>query len=183
MTDKANKVSKLEVQINELLELCKKLGDDNEELHKRINQLTGERSTLIELKEQTRSTVEAMITRLKSMEGAQFLMSTPESVTLKILDKEYRVACDPAEKDSLTASAKMLVERLDEIKNKGSVIGAERIAVMAALNLSHELLTGESLVNEYNDIEQRIDGLSEKIKNTIDSIDSSDSTNKDEAFA
>ena len=70
MTDKANKVSKLEVQIHELLELCKKLGDDNEELHKRINQLTGERSTLIELKEQTRSTVEAMITRLKSMEGA-----------------------------------------------------------------------------------------------------------------
>ena len=110
-------------------------------------------------------------------------MSTPEAVTLKILDKEYRVACDPAEKDSLTASAKMLIKRLDEIKTKGSVIGAERIAVMAALNLSHELLTGESLVNEYNDIEERIDGLSEKIKNTIDSIDSSDSTNKDEAFA
>ena len=69
MNDKTNKVSKLEVQINELLELCKKLGNDNEELHDRIKHLSGERSTLLELKEQTRSTVEAMITRLKSMEG------------------------------------------------------------------------------------------------------------------
>ena len=42
---------------------------------------------------------------------------------------------------------------------------------MAALNISHELLTGESLVNEYNDIEQRIDGMSQKIQNTIKAID------------
>lgn len=70
MNDKTNKVSKLEVQIDELLELCKKLGDDNDELHDRIKHLSGERSALLELKEQTRSTVEAMITRLKSMEGA-----------------------------------------------------------------------------------------------------------------
>ena len=107
-------------------------------------------------------------------------MSNPESVTLTILDKEYRVACQPGEKDSLTASAKFLNDRLEEIKSKGSIIGAERIAIMAALNLSHELLTGESLVNEYNDIEQRIDGLSEKIQNTIEKIDT---TNKEEAFA
>ena len=71
MNDKVDKVNKLEVQIDELLELCKKLGDDNEDLHERIQHLTGERSTLIELKEQTRATVEAMITRLKSMEGAK----------------------------------------------------------------------------------------------------------------
>ena len=70
MNDKANKVNKLETQIDELLELCKKLGEDNEELHERIKHLSGERSALLELKEQTRTTVEAMITRLKSMEGA-----------------------------------------------------------------------------------------------------------------
>lgn len=69
MSDKANKVSKLEVQIDELLELCKKLGEDNENLHDRIKHLSGERSVLLELKEKTRSTVEAMITRLKSMEN------------------------------------------------------------------------------------------------------------------
>lgn len=71
MSDKADKVNRLEEQVNELLELCKKLGDDNEELHERIKHLSGERSTLLELKEQTRNTVEAMITRLRSMETSQ----------------------------------------------------------------------------------------------------------------
>ena len=69
MVDKIAKVNKLEEQINELLELCNKLSDDNEDLHERIKHLTGERSALLELKEKTRSTVEAMITRLRSMEG------------------------------------------------------------------------------------------------------------------
>lgn len=69
MVNKIAKVNKLEEQINELLELCNKLSDDNEELHERIKHLSGERSALLELKEKTRSTVEAMITRLRSMEG------------------------------------------------------------------------------------------------------------------
>ena len=69
MVDKIAKVNKLEEQVNELLELCNKLSDDNEELHERIKNLSGERSALLELKEKTRSTVEAMITRLRSMEG------------------------------------------------------------------------------------------------------------------
>lgn len=98
-------------------------------------------------------------------------MNSPDAVTLHILDKEYRVACQPEDKDNLIASAKLLNDRLDEIKKKGAVLGAERIAIMAALNLSHELLTGESLVNEYSDIEQRIDGLSQKIQNSIRKFD------------
>lgn len=69
MVDKIAKVNKLEEQVNELLELCNKLSDDNEELHDRIKHLTGERSNLLELKEKTRATVEAMITRLRAMEG------------------------------------------------------------------------------------------------------------------
>lgn len=99
-------------------------------------------------------------------------MKSSDSVTFTVLEKEYRVACKPEEKENLLASARLLITRLDEIKSKGNVIGAERIAIMAALNMSHELLTGESLVNEYSDIEQRIDGLSEKIQKTMRSIDS-----------
>lgn len=109
-------------------------------------------------------------------------MSSPDSVSLNILDKEYRVACSTEEKEGLIASAKLLNERLNEIKTKGNVIGTEKIAIMAALNLCHELLTGESIVNEYSDIEQRIDGISEKIQNTMRSIDST-KTSKEEAFA
>lgn len=63
-----------------------------------------------------------------------------ETVTVKILDKEYQVACAPDERTALLESAQLLDERMRTIQRTGSVIGLERIAVMAALNLSHELL-------------------------------------------
>lgn len=70
MNDTTSKINHLEEQVNELLELCKKLGDDNNELRAQIKHITSERATLLELKEQTRSQVEAMIMRLRSMETA-----------------------------------------------------------------------------------------------------------------
>ena len=63
-----------------------------------------------------------------------------ETVYVKILDKDYQVACPAGEKYALTEAARNLDERMRAIRNHGSVIGLERIAVMAALNLSHELL-------------------------------------------
>ncbi len=65
---------------------------------------------------------------------------TNETVFVKILDKEYQVACPREERQALQESAHLLDERMKSIKNTGAVIGLERIAVMAALNLSHELL-------------------------------------------
>ena len=63
-----------------------------------------------------------------------------ETVFVKILDKEYQVACPQAERQALMESAQLLDERMKTIRASGAVIGLERIAVMAALNLSHELL-------------------------------------------
>lgn len=63
-----------------------------------------------------------------------------ETVYVQILDKDYQVACPREERDALQQSAQLLDERMRTIKRSGSVIGLERIAVMAALNLSHELL-------------------------------------------
>jgi cell division protein ZapA len=87
----------------------------------------------------------------------------PESLTINILDKEYRVACPEAEKESLLASAQVLNQRLKEIKGKGAVLGTERIAIMAALNLSHEMLNGRAIETEHSELNERIDSLSEKI--------------------
>ena len=61
-------------------------------------------------------------------------------VTVHILDKEYRIACPPEEQDELLRSAKYLSKKMKEIRDSGKVIGTDRIAVMAALNISHELL-------------------------------------------
>lgn len=67
-----------------------------------------------------------------------------ETVTVKILDKDYQVACPPEERAALVESAQLLDERMKAIRGTGAVIGLERIAVMAALNLSHELLQARS---------------------------------------
>lgn len=70
MKNTNEKIDHLEKQIDELLDLCKRLGDENKELRTRLGHITGERATLIELKEQARVQVEGMIMRLRSMENA-----------------------------------------------------------------------------------------------------------------
>jgi cell division protein ZapA len=62
-----------------------------------------------------------------------------QTVNIRILDKEYQVSCPPEERNALLQSAKTLDEQMRAIRNSGSVIGLERIAVMAALNLTYEL--------------------------------------------
>ena len=60
----------LEKQVDELLDLCKRLGDENSDLRSQLQHLNSERGTLLELKEKSRSQVEAMIVRLRSLENA-----------------------------------------------------------------------------------------------------------------
>ncbi len=67
-------------------------------------------------------------------------MNQPHSVTVKILDKEYQVACPEEQEAELLVSAKYLDKQMRSIRETGKVIGLERIAVMAALNISYELL-------------------------------------------
>jgi cell division protein ZapA len=66
-------------------------------------------------------------------------MSSP--VIVNILGKEYQIACPEEEKPSLISSAQMLNDSMEKIRSSGKVVGLDRIAVMAALNLAHDLLT------------------------------------------
>ena len=85
------------------------------------------------------------------------------SLNIKIMDKDYRVACPAEEHESLRASAEFLNQKLSEIRGRGSVIGTERIAIMAALNLAHELLNCQGFENGYNDLDSRVGNLQKKI--------------------
>ena len=67
-------------------------------------------------------------------------MSDVRTVTVRILDKEYQVACPAEQEAELIVSASYLDKQMRSIRKTGRVIGLERIAVMAALNISHELL-------------------------------------------
>jgi len=70
MTDTITRINKLEEQVGELLTLCEQLGNGNKDLRAQLQQLTSERSTLVEQKEKVRVQVESMISRLRSMEKA-----------------------------------------------------------------------------------------------------------------
>ena len=62
------------------------------------------------------------------------------SVTVRIMGREYTVVCPQEEHEALVASADFLNDRMMAIRKRGKALGAERIAVMAALNLARELL-------------------------------------------
>ncbi|MCK5723446.1 MAG: cell division protein ZapA, partial [Gammaproteobacteria bacterium] len=61
-----------------------------------------------------------------------------DGITIHILDKEYMIACDEDERHDLQRSAEYLDKRMREIRDSGKIVGSDRIAVMAALNISHE---------------------------------------------
>ncbi len=63
-----------------------------------------------------------------------------QRVTVRLLDKEYQVACPEDEREALLQSAEVLNRKMREIRDSGKLVGMDRIAVMAALNLSHEML-------------------------------------------
>lgn len=64
----------------------------------------------------------------------------PISVTVRILDREYQVACRENEKQTLLDSARYVDSKMKDIKGDRKVVGTDRIAVMAALNIAHEYL-------------------------------------------
>jgi len=66
-------------------------------------------------------------------------MSDNQTISVSLLDKEYKIACPADEQEALYRAARSLDARLRAIRDGGHVVGLERIAIMAALNLSYEL--------------------------------------------
>ncbi len=89
-------------------------------------------------------------------------------VTVRILDKEYRVGCTDNEKNDLMASAEFLDAKMKEVRDGGGVVGLDRIAVMTALNIAHELLKLQSLNDSLNhSVSHRIKALEAKISGSL----------------
>jgi len=68
------------------------------------------------------------------------MKDTKAQVSVRILDKEYQVSCPASERTDLLDSAEALNSKMREIRDSGKVVGLDRIAVMAALNMANELL-------------------------------------------
>lgn len=90
------------------------------------------------------------------------------AVTIQILGKEYRVSCSGEERDALIASAKYLDEKMRDIKGRGKIVGTERVAVMAALNIAHELVQQTQIDRERTMVlKSRMQGLKQRIETAL----------------
>ena len=65
----------------------------------------------------------------------------PKGLQINVMGREFRVACPENEQKGLLEAVDYLNRKMTEIRDQGKVIGLERIAIMAALNIAHELLT------------------------------------------
>ena len=69
------------------------------------------------------------------------MADTPKTLEISILGRSYKIACEDGERDALLQAVAYVDGKMGEIKNSGKIAGTERIAVMVALNVAHELLS------------------------------------------
>jgi cell division protein ZapA len=91
--------------------------------------------------------------------------SEPNKVTIKLLDKEYVIACPEGAEASLLSSADYLDQKMRDIRGNGKAVGLERVAVIAALNLAHELM--KTRADSHQQIEAQIRHLGSKIDQSL----------------
>ena len=85
-----------------------------------------------------------------------------ESLTLTIFGRDYRIACTPEERADLIACARYVDARMNDIREAGKVMGADRVAVMAALQIAQELFTAKAGGGaSFGEIKRRIRHLNE----------------------
>ena len=89
-------------------------------------------------------------------------------VTVTIFEKEFRIACPPEEKEGLETSARYVNEMMIQLRDSGRIIGTEKIAVMAALHIAHELLStrqNRQRQNGYSpQLRQRLRALDDQVR-------------------
>ena len=94
-------------------------------------------------------------------------MSIAKSVDVSILGREFTVSCTDEERQGLMDAVAFLDTKMHEIRDSGKVVGVERIAIMTALNLSHELLNTKSGDVDIGDYKRRINIMQNQIDEVI----------------
>ena len=95
-------------------------------------------------------------------------------LTLTLFGREFRVACPDGEEKQLIASADYLNRKVKEVRDTGKVVGNERIAIMAALNIAHELLSNKPIASLDSGAFR---GRIEAMQQTVDSALAADQEN------
>ena len=85
------------------------------------------------------------------------------------MDKEYKISCPEGEHESLLNSAGYVSDKMQTIREGGKALGAERVAVMAAINIAHELLNLKRSGSDNPDISSHIDDIQTSIDSVLNS--------------
>ena len=89
-------------------------------------------------------------------------------VSVRILDKEYQVACPASERTDLLDSAEVLNAKMREIRDSGRIVGIDRIAVMAALNMANDLLHAQARDRTLDgDVSSRLKLISDRVESVL----------------
>lgn len=90
-------------------------------------------------------------------------MSESKAVDVSIMGREFTVSCTDEERPGLLNAVNFLDKKMRDIRDSGKVIGAERIAIMTALNLSHELLNSKNGDVDIGDYKRRLIQMQDQI--------------------
>lgn len=94
-------------------------------------------------------------------------MSNAKSINVNIMGREFTVACADEEREGLLEAVSYLNKKMQDIRESGKVVGVERIAIMAALNLSHELLHTKTGDVDIGDYKRRISLMQNQVDEAI----------------
>lgn len=92
---------------------------------------------------------------------------TAKSVNVQIMGREFTVSCTEEERQGLLDAVNYLDKKMRDIRDSGKVVGVERIAIMAALNLSHEVLNTKAGDVDIGDYKRRINAMQSQIDEAI----------------
>jgi len=91
------------------------------------------------------------------------------AINIKILDKEYQIACPPGEEATLQEAATLLNKRMKKLQKSGKVVGLDRIAVITALNLANDFLTYQNNDQVEEQVTEKIRSLKKRVTEAINS--------------
>ncbi len=94
-------------------------------------------------------------------------MSISKSVDVQIMGREFTVSCTDEERQGLMDAVAYLDKKMRDIRDSGKIVGVERIAIMAALNLSHEVLNTKAGDIDIGDYKRRISAMQNQIDEAI----------------
>lgn len=95
------------------------------------------------------------------------MSSDGKVIEIDLMGRSFKVACPDGEEMQLRASVQYLNRRMQEIKASGKVVGNERIALLAALNITHEFLTNGAKVFDSGELQRRIERLQASVDDAL----------------